>query len=97
MSTFDRQPTQLESDLQSDIINFAHMRGWFAVKIVSHSRRGIMDVYCLRNGRHVWIEVKRPGEVLREQQAKVAREMKAHGAADVHAVDSLEQARAILK
>ena len=97
MSNFDRQPTQLESDLQSDIIDFAHVRGWFAVKIVSPSRRGIMDVYCLRNGRHVWIEVKRQGEALREQQAKVAREMKAHGAKDVYAVDSLEQARSILK
>jgi len=97
VSNFDRQPTQLESDIQSDIIDFAHIRGWFAVKIVSPSRKGIMDVYALRNGRHVWIEVKRPGEVLREQQAKVAREMKAHGARDVYAVDSLEQARAILK
>ncbi len=97
MSNFDRQPTQLESDLQSDIIDFAHVRGWFAVKIVSPSRRGIMDVYCLRNGRHVWIEVKVPGEEPTEQQAKVASEMKAHGATDVYWVDSLEQARKILK
>lgn len=97
MSTFDQKPTELESDIQSDIIDFAHVRGWFAVKIVSPSRRGMMDIYALRHGRHVWIEVKRPGEVLREQQAKLAREMKAHGAMDVHAVDSLEQARSILK
>ena len=97
MSTFDQKPTELESDIQSDIIDFAHVRGWFAVKIVSPSRRGMMDIYALRHGRHVWIEVKRPGEVLREQQAKLAREMKAHGAVDVYWVDSLEKARAILK
>lgn len=86
----------LESDLQSDILELAQVRGWFAVKIESRSRRGMMDVYALRKGRHVWMEVKRAGEVPRPQQERVAREMRAQGA-EVYAVDSIERAREILR
>ncbi len=96
MSNFDKRPRLLESDVQSDIIDFARVRGWFCEKIESRSGRGIMDLVCIRHGRHVWIEVKRLGEEPRPQQEKRAREMRAHGA-EVYAVDSLEQARAILK
>jgi hypothetical protein len=96
MTTFDKPTKPLESDLQADIIDFAHVRGWFCEKVESRSGRGIMDLYALRRGRHVWIEVKRLGEVPRPQQAKRAREMKAQGA-EVYAVDSLDRAREILK
>ena len=97
MTTFDKPFHRLlESDLQSDIIDFAHVRGWFCEKIESRSGRGIMDLYCLRRGRHVWIEVKRKDEEPRPQQAKRAREMKAQEA-EVYTVDSMERAREILK
>lgn len=97
MTTFDKPVARLlESDLQSDIIDFAHVRGWFCEKIESRSGRGIMDLYALRRGRHVWIEVKRKDEEPRPQQAKRAREMKAQGA-EVYTVDSMERAREILK
>ena len=97
MTTFDKPvPRLFESDLQSDIIDFAHVRGWFCEKVVSQSGRGIMDLYALRRGRHVWLEVKRKDEEPRPQQAKRAREMKAQGA-EVYTVDSMERAREILK
>lgn len=89
-------PKELESDIQSSIIDFAHVRGWFAVKITSPSRRGMPDVYAVRDGRHVWIEVKRKDEDARAQQAYVARLMRAH-VCEVYCVDNLDQARAILK
>lgn len=97
MNTFDKPFHRLlESDLQSDIIDFAHVRGWFCEKVESRSGRGIMDLYCLRRGRHVWMEVKRKDEEPRPQQAKRAREMKAQGA-EVYTVDSIDRAREILK
>lgn len=86
----------LESDLQSDIIDYAHVRGWFCQKVAFVGRRGCMDVLAIRHGRHVFIEVKKPGEEPTLQQSKVAREMRSAGA-DVYAVDSIEQARAILR
>jgi hypothetical protein len=96
VSPFNRKPEDLESDLQSDIIDVAHIRGWFAVKIVSPSRRGMMDIYCLRRGRHVWMEVKRLGEEARPQQERVARDLRAQQA-EVYVVDSLDRAREILR
>ncbi len=96
MSSFNDKPTQLESDLQAEIISFAEIRGWFCVKVVSPSRRGMMDLYALRKGRHVWMEAKREGDDARVQQAKVAREMKAQGA-EVYVVDTLDRAREILR
>lgn len=86
----------LEADLQSDIIDFAKVRGWFVQKIEFVGRRGCMDVLAIRHGKHIFVEVKREGEEPTLQQQKVAREMRSHGA-DVYAVDSIEQARAILR
>jgi hypothetical protein len=90
------KPELVESDLQSDIIEFAHVRGWFCEKIESRSGRGIMDLICIRRGRHVWMEVKRDGEPPRPQQVKRARDMKSAGA-EVYCIDTLEKARRILK
>jgi hypothetical protein len=96
MSVFDKKPGPVESDLQSDIIDFAEMRGWWCQKIVSQSARGIQDLLAIRHGRHVFIEVKKPGEEPTVQQAKRARDMRAHGAT-VYAVDNIEDARRILR
>jgi hypothetical protein len=85
-----------ERDLQSDIINHAHIRGWFCQKVQFVGRRGCQDVVAIRGGRTVWIEVKKPGKVPTKQQALVAREMKDKGA-EVYAVDNLIDAKAILK
>lgn len=85
-----------ESDLQSDIIEHAHIRGWFCQKVQFVGRRGCQDVVAIRGGRTVWIEVKRPGKEPTRQQALVAREMKEKGA-EVYAVDNLIDAKVILK
>lgn len=86
----------LESDLQSDIIDFAHMRGWFCQKTEFRGRTGGPDLVCIRMSRTIWIEVKRSGEETRRKQEVVMRDMKNHGA-EVYLVDSLNQARAILR
>lgn len=88
--------SQLESDLQSKIIRVAEARGWFAVKIVSPSRRGMPDVYAVRAGRHIWIEVKRAGEELRLQQRRVTRLLRDHGA-EVFVIDRIEEACAVFE
>jgi len=87
---------KLESPLQADIIDYAHVRGWFCQGLQFKGRRGCMDVLAIRHGKHVFMEVKRTGEEPTLQQEKVAREMRSAGAT-VYAVDSIEQARAILR
>lgn len=88
--------TQKESSLQADIIEHAHIRGWFCQKVQFVGRRGCQDVVAIRGGRTVWIEVKREGKEPTKQQALVAREMKEKGA-EVYAVDNLIDAKVILK
>lgn len=85
-----------ESDLQADIIEHAHIRGWFCQKVQFVGRRGCQDVVAIRGGRTVWIEVKRPGKEPTKQQALVAREMKEKGA-EVYAVENLIDAKVILR
>lgn len=95
--TFDKQTDPLEADVQSDILDFAQVRGWWAIKVVSPSMNGVPDLYALRKGRHVWIEVKRAPDIEADlQQQKRHREMKAQGS-EVYVVGSLEEARRILQ
>lgn len=96
MSDFEK-PDPLESALQADILDFAEIRGWWAIKVESRSKRGVPDVYALRRGRHVWIEVKRNEETEPfEQQLKRHREIRAQGG-EVYVVGSLDRAREILR
>lgn len=96
MSEFEK-PDLLESGLQSDIIDFAEIRGWWAIKVETRSKRGVMDLYLLRRGRHVWIEVKRDEDTApSEQQLKRHREVRAQGG-EVYVVGSMEEARRILR
>lgn len=90
------ESNRLESDLQSQIIEYATRRRWFAVKSTTPSRRGLPDVVAMRDGRTIWIEVKRKDEEARRQQVLVADWMREHGA-EVFEVDSLEEAMEILR
>ena len=90
------EKTELESDLQADILDFMHIRGWFAQKVEFKGRTGGMDVVGVRKGRTVWVEVKRENEELRLKQEKVAREMRAKGA-EVYMIDNMQDARRLLR
>lgn len=90
------EKTQLESDLQSDLLDFLHIRAWFAQKVEFKGRTGGMDVVAVRQGRTVWIEVKRENQEARLKQEKVARDMRAHGA-EVFLIDSMEDARRLFR
>ena len=87
---------QLESEIESEITDFAEVRGWWQAKFTSPGLRGVADRIFIRRGRHVFIEIKRPGEEPTLQQQKRARDMRSAGA-EVVWVDSLEKARAILR
>jgi len=55
-------PKARESYVQSKLIDGLTQRGWWARKITSPSRNGIPDVVCARDGRVIWVEVKRDGD-----------------------------------
>lgn len=73
--------TVKESDIQSQIKQYLQLRGWFVVKIHQSlgSYKGIADLYALRSGKHVWIEVKTPKGTQSEHQVKFEKFIKLHG------------------
>lgn len=52
----------LEQQIQSKIIKNLEKEGWYIVKLITTTKAGIPDLLCLKNGRTVFIEVKKPGE-----------------------------------
>lgn len=58
----------LEQQIQSKIIKSLERDGWYVVKLITTTKAGIPDLLCLKNGRAVFIEVKRPGGKVSELQ-----------------------------
>ena len=50
-----------ESYLQSKIISQLQEWGWMVIKLIQTNKNGIPDLLAIRNGKAVFIEVKRPG------------------------------------
>lgn len=76
-----KQPKITESDIQRQIKEYLQWHGWLVVKIHQSlgSYKGIADLYALKDGRHVWIEVKTQKGRLSEHQEKFRRDVISHG------------------
>ena len=70
-----------EAGIQRSIKEYLQWRGWFVVKVHQSlgSYRGIADMYALKNGRSVWIEVKTPAGRQSTDQQRFQRDIEAHG------------------
>lgn len=70
-----------EAEIQRQIKEYLQWQGWFVVKIHQSlgSYRGIADLYALKNGRSVWIEVKTPKGRQSQHQEKFQRDIEDHG------------------
>lgn len=86
-----------ERDIQKQIKEYLQYTGWFVVKIHQSlgSYRGIADLYALKNGRHLWLEVKTPNGRQNEHQKQFERDVKAHGG-EYYVVRSVEDVVEIL-
>lgn len=74
-------PPMKESEIQAAIREFLRWRGWFVIKIHQSlgSYRGIADLYALKDGRSLWIEVKTAKGQQTEYQRQFEADIKAHG------------------
>lgn len=57
-----------EAKLQTKIINKLEADGWIVVKTIQLSKNGFPDLFCFKNGRAIFIEVKAPNGKLSELQ-----------------------------
>lgn len=50
-----------EASIQSSIKRTLEIYGWLVTKLIQTTTNGIPDLMALKNGKTVFIEVKRPG------------------------------------
>lgn len=70
-----------ESGIQMQIKHYLQHNGWFVVKIHQSlgSYKGIADLYALKDGKHVWIEVKTVRGRQSEPQWYFQRDIEVYG------------------
>lgn len=90
--------TLKESEIQSQIRDYLRFNGWFCIKIHQSlgSYKGIADLYCLHDGKELWIEVKTSKGKLSEYQIKFRDDIGRNGGNYIVA-RSLEDVREYLK
>jgi hypothetical protein len=85
----------LESKLQSKMIKLAEENGWYVLKLLSTNKPGIPDLYMYREGRTVFVEVKREGGKPRPLQEYRMKELKEIGV-EALVCDSIEKFKELL-
>ena len=70
----------LESSIQSKIIKWLKSDGYFVTKLMGTSTNGIPDVLAIKNGKTIFVEVKRPGRKAEPLQEYRMKELNMKGA-----------------
>ena len=72
---------QPETPIRRAIRDFLQLHGWKVTRIVQSalSEKGIPDLVAIREGHHVWIEVKAPKGRLSEDQERWLQDLENHG------------------
>ena len=53
--------TKTEAQIQRAMLVKLEKLGWYVIKLIQTNKNGIPDLLCHKDGRTVYIEVKRPG------------------------------------
>lgn len=86
-----------EDQIESEVKNRAEADGWLVRKVSWPGRRAAMDRLFLKDGRHVWIEFKKPKVEVDpdSQQGREHTRFREHGA-EVHVVNNVAYGLALL-
>jgi len=84
-----------EASLERSLLRKAKELGWLIRKVQWIGRSGAPDRLFVRNGQVVFIELKREGGWLRQEQWREARALRAQGVV-VRAADTLSDALKVL-
>lgn len=70
-----------EIDILRQVRDYLRWQGWYVYR--NHqslgSHKGLSDLTAVRDGKTVWIEIKKPGGKLSEHQIKFGEEIETHG------------------
>ena len=91
------QIAPLERVIVKSVMDVARKLGWWCAKNhgSAYSLAGLPDVIAIKNGRAVWMEVKRPGGKPTPVQVRVMAQLMAAGC-ECSVVRSAEDARQFL-
>lgn len=90
-----RGSARTEASLERSLVRKAKELGWLIRKVKWIGRAGAPDRLFIRNGQVVFIELKRTGGYLRQEQWLEARALRAQGVI-VRAADTLSDALKVL-
>lgn len=77
-----------EAQIQRRLIIDLEKAGWYVIKLIKTTKNGIPDLICHKDGRTVYIEVKRPEQKPRPLQSYRHKELADHGIMTITATDS---------
>lgn len=86
----------LEKDLEIKVRNWCKKNGWKRKKMSSPGVKGTLDDYFLKDGRHVWIELKVGNNTPTAHQWNEIEDLREHGG-EAYWANSLEQVIFILE
>ena len=81
-----------EKVIQKNIIKFLESEGFYVRKSIAMNRAGFPDIYALKNGKPLHLEVKKPNGRLTELQNYNLNDIREHGGF-AYKVDNLQDVK----
>lgn len=85
-----RKPPRNEAQLEERVRDWCKDNGWKRKKMSSPGSRGTLDDYFVKDGRHVWIEMKHGKNTPSGLQWKEIKDLRLHGS-EAYWCNTLEQ------
>lgn len=82
----------LESVLQTKIKKYLETKGWYVVKYIQTTKNGWPDLGAHKDGRLVYVEVKKPGETAEPLQVIRHTELREKGFT-VFVIDNMDDTK----
>jgi hypothetical protein len=79
-----------EQQIQSKIKKYAEGKGWIVIKTIKLSEAGFPDLFMFKDGKTIFIEVKKVGGVVSPLQELRQRQLREQGFT-CEVIDNLEQ------
>lgn len=84
---------KLESCVQREITIYLERCGWYVIKLIQTNKNGIPDLMAVRDGRCMFIEVKKEKQTAKPLQNYRIKELLEHGATSFvsHSIEEIKQ------
>ena len=79
-----------EQQIQSKIKKYAEGKGWIVIKTIKLSEAGYPDLFMFKDGKTIFIEVKKPGGIISPLQELRQKQLREQGFT-CEIIDNLEQ------